>query len=98
MPATSNDLSRVQSGDPISWLSNRSYAYKMRKRAGTFIATKQSGIESSRIPKACYSYSRVQRFDCKQVVIALVITPEGFPVAYLLNVLPHAVHQQMARA
>ena len=29
-----------------------------------------------------YGYSRDQRFDCKQVVIALVITPEGWPLAY----------------
>ena len=34
------------------------------------------------IAKAQYGYSRDQRFDCKQVVIALVITPEGFPLAY----------------
>ena len=34
------------------------------------------------IPKAQYGYSRDQRFDCKQVVIALVITPEGLPLAY----------------
>ena len=34
------------------------------------------------IPKARYGYSRDHRFDCKQVVIALVITPEGFPLAY----------------
>jgi transposase len=34
------------------------------------------------IPKAKYGYSRDQRFDCKQLVIALVITPEGFPLAY----------------
>lgn len=34
------------------------------------------------IPKAKYGYSRDQRFDCKQVVIALVITPEGLPLAY----------------
>lgn len=35
-----------------------------------------------RIPKAKYGYSRDKRFDCRQVVIALVITPEGFPLAY----------------
>ena len=34
------------------------------------------------IAKAKYGYSRDQRFDCKQVVIALVITPEGYPLAY----------------
>jgi transposase len=38
--------------------------------------------EGQQIPKAKYGYSRDQRFDCKQVVIALVITPEGFPLAY----------------
>jgi transposase len=38
--------------------------------------------EGAQIPKARYGYSRDQRFDCKQVVIALVITPEGFPLAY----------------
>ena len=38
--------------------------------------------QGEEIPKAKYGYSRDQRFDCKQVVIALVITPEGFPLAY----------------
>lgn len=38
------------------------------------------------IPKAEYGYSRDHRPNCKQVVIALVITPEGFPLAY--EVLP----------
>src|SRR5947208_8491653 len=33
-------------------------------------------------PKAKRGYSRDGRPDCKQVVIALVITPEGFPLAY----------------
>jgi len=42
--------------------------------------------EGEQIPKARYGYSRDQRFDCKQVVIALVITPEGLPLAY--EVLP----------
>jgi transposase len=38
--------------------------------------------EGEEIPKAKYGYSRDKRFDCKQVVIALVITPEGFALAY----------------
>jgi transposase len=38
--------------------------------------------EGREIPKARYGYSRDQRFDCKQVIIALVITTEGFPLAY----------------
>ena len=33
-------------------------------------------------PKAKRGYSRDRRPDCKQVVVALVITPEGFPLAY----------------
>jgi transposase len=34
------------------------------------------------IPKAKHGYSRDGRGDCRQVVIALVITPEGLPLAY----------------
>jgi transposase len=33
-------------------------------------------------PKAKHGYSRDGRPDCLQVVIALVITPDGFPLAY----------------
>jgi len=29
-----------------------------------------------------FGYSRDKRSDCVQVVVALVLTPEGFPVAY----------------
>jgi len=36
--------------------------------------------------KKRYGYSRDKRSDCVQVVIALVVTPEGFPLAY--EVLP----------
>jgi transposase len=32
--------------------------------------------------KRRYGYSRDKRFDCVQVVIALVVTPEGFPLGY----------------
>ena len=38
--------------------------------------------EADLIPKAQRGYSRDKRFDCKQVVIAMVITPQGFPLAY----------------
>jgi hypothetical protein len=34
------------------------------------------------IPKAQYGHSRDHRPDCRQVIIALVVTPEGFPLAY----------------
>jgi transposase len=33
-------------------------------------------------PKARYGYSRDKRPDCKQVVIALIVTPAGLPLAY----------------
>ncbi len=36
--------------------------------------------------KRTFGYSRDRRSDCIQVVIALVVTPEGFPLAY--EVLP----------
>lgn len=38
--------------------------------------------EAEQNPKARYGYSRDSRPDCKQVVVALVITVEGFPLAY----------------
>ena len=38
--------------------------------------------EAEQNPKAKYGYSRDGRPDCKQVVIALVITPAGLPLAY----------------
>ena len=38
--------------------------------------------EAKQIPKARYGYSRDGRPDCLQVVIALVVTPDGFPLAY----------------
>ena len=37
-------------------------------------------------PKAKFGYSRDKRSDCRQVVIALIVTPEGFPMGY--DVLP----------
>ena len=38
--------------------------------------------EMERNPKARRGYSRDQRSDCLQLVIALVVTPDGFPLAY----------------
>jgi transposase len=29
-----------------------------------------------------FGYSRDKRSDCVQVVIALIVTPDGFPLAY----------------
>jgi hypothetical protein len=34
------------------------------------------------VPKAQRGYSRDHRPDCKQLVLALVVTPEGFPLTY----------------
>lgn len=38
--------------------------------------------EAEAIPKAKRGYSRDHRPDCKQVVIALILTTEGFPLGY----------------
>ena len=38
--------------------------------------------EAEQNPKARYGYSRDKRPDCKQVVIALIVTPDGLPLAY----------------
>jgi len=38
--------------------------------------------QAAEIPKARFGHSRDHRSDCRQVVIALVVTPEGFPLAY----------------
>ncbi len=36
----------------------------------------------ARIPKAKFGYSRDKRSDCRQVVIALIVTTDGLPLAY----------------
>ena len=38
--------------------------------------------QAEEIPKAQFGHSRDHRPDCSQVMIALVVTPEGFPLAY----------------
>ena len=38
--------------------------------------------EAEQNPKAKYGYSRDGKPNCKQVVIALVMTPTGLPMAY----------------
>lgn len=45
------------------------------------------------IPKARHGYSRDGRGDCRQVVIALIVTADGFPLAYEVlagNTLDHS--------
>ena len=46
----------------------------------------QSSLPDDEDDKRRYGYSRDKRSDCTQVVIALIVTPEGFPLAY--EVLP----------
>lgn len=38
--------------------------------------------QSQQIPKAVHGYSRDGRSDCRQLVIALVVTTDGLPLAY----------------
>ena len=42
----------------------------------------ESDVERSEHDKRQYGYSRDKRGDCRQVVIALIVTPEGFPLSY----------------
>jgi transposase len=52
------------------------------------------------IQQARYGYSRDHRFDCQQVVLALVVTPEGFPVGYEImdgNILDKQTLPQMVK-
>lgn len=42
----------------------------------------ESDVERSEQDKRHYGYSRDKRFDCRQVVIGLIVTPEGFPLSY----------------
>jgi transposase len=47
----------------------------------------------AQIPKAKHGYSRDGRRDCRQVVIALIVTADGFPLAYEVlagNTLDHS--------
>jgi transposase len=38
--------------------------------------------EAEEVDKAARGYSRDHRPDCKQIVLALIVTPEGFPLSY----------------
>ena len=42
----------------------------------------ESAPAQNEADKRRYGYSRDKRPDCVQVVIALIVTPEGFPIAY----------------
>jgi transposase len=46
----------------------------------------ESSLPDNEDDKRRYGYSRDKRSDCVQVVIALIVTPDGFPLAY--EVLP----------
>jgi len=37
---------------------------------------------AAEVEKAAYGYSRDHRGDCRQIVLALVVTPEGLPLTY----------------
>lgn len=42
----------------------------------------ESDVARAEHDKRQYGYSRDKRFDCRQVVIGLIVTPEGFPLSY----------------
>ena len=49
---------------------------------GQHLGQVDQDMEIIRRDKRRFGYSRDKRFDCVQVVIALIVTPEGFPLAY----------------
>jgi len=46
--------------------------------------------------KRCFGYSRDKRSDCVQIIIALIVTPDGFPLAY--EVMPGNTSDKMTLA
>ncbi|MFH0793137.1 MAG: IS1634 family transposase [bacterium] len=57
--------------------------------------------EAAGIPQARYGYSRDKRSDCKQVIIALVVTREGLPLDFEIfdgNRRDHQTLQQIVEA
>ena len=60
-------------------LFNASYEVLLYDLTSTYFETDTLFSEED---KRKYGYSRDKRSDCVQVVIALVVTPEGFPLAY----------------
>jgi len=47
-----------------------------------FLQFRHGGDCAGRSPRAKHGYNRDGRRDCRQVVIALVVTPDGLPLAY----------------
>ena len=60
-------------------LFNTKFEVLLYDLTSTFFESDPPFAESD---KRKYGYSRDKRFDCVQVVIALIVTPEGFPLAY----------------
>ena len=61
-----------------SLLFNASYDVLLYDVTSTYFESNPSATDRLRR----FGYSRDKRSDCVQVVIALIVTPEGFPVAY----------------
>ena len=53
-----------------------------RATASRLVPTHQSDPPFAEADKRRYGYSRDHRPDCVQVLIALIVTPEGFPLTY----------------
>jgi hypothetical protein len=77
------------SKSPRVTLSSTAWPKATGKSRPTIPGSVHPGLVPRRFPegdKRRYGYSRDRRSDCVQVVIALVVTPEGLPLAY--EVLP----------
>jgi transposase len=60
-------------------LFNISYDVPLYDLTSTYFEPDPPFLEGD---KRCFGYSRDHRPDCVQIVIALVVTPEGLPLAY----------------
>ena len=60
-------------------LFNAKFDVLLYDRTSTYFESNPPFAEDD---KRRYGYSRDKRSDCVQVVIALIVTPEGFPLAY----------------
>jgi len=60
-------------------LFNASFEVLLYDLTSTYFESDPPGDEKD---KRRFGYSRDKRSDCVQVVIALIVTPQGFPLAY----------------
>ena len=64
-----------------SGVSKTSAARRAMRSSGSRRCSLSAPLQRNESELRQYGYSRVKRGDCRQVVIALIVTPEGFPLS-----------------